>query len=79
MPEERAKEVARLFGGATQQEIDAVLRTLEAHSLQRGAQFQTARRALPAAPVAPATAATGRFPELPEQEQEQPPPIPPGP
>lgn len=80
MPEARAEELARLFGGASQQEIDAVLRTLEAHSLQRGSQLQAAKRAMPAAPISPATAATGRFPELPEQEQEQAlPPIPAGP
>jgi hypothetical protein len=79
MPEARAEELARLFSGATQQEIEAVLRTLEAHSLRRGAQAQTTARVGATAPAAVNVPLVGRFPELPEQEQEPLPPIPPGP
>lgn len=54
MGEARATELARLFQASTPQEIDAVLRTLEAHSAQRAAQAQ--RRGRVVAPVRGSTA-----------------------
>lgn len=49
MGEARATELARLFQASTPREIDAVLRTLEAHSGQRAAQAQRMGRVV--APV----------------------------
>lgn len=63
MPTARAEELARIFSGRTPQEIEAILKELEAHAQRRAGQAQQYQRAAGSAPVTGVQTVVGQTPE----------------
>ena len=63
MPTARAEELARIFSGKTPQEIEAILKELEAHAQRRAGQTQQYQRAAGSAPVTGVQTVVGQTPE----------------
>lgn len=63
VPEKRSEELARIFSGKTPQEIEAILKELEAHAQGRAGQVQQYQRAAGSAPVVGVQTAVGQTPE----------------
>ena len=63
VPEARSRELARIFSGKTPQEIEAILKELEAHAQRRAGQAQQYQRAAGSAPVTGVQTVVGQTPE----------------
>ena len=63
VPEARSQELARIFSGKTPQEIEEILKELEAHAQRRAGQAQQYQRAAGSAPVTGVQTVVGQTPE----------------
>jgi hypothetical protein len=63
VPEARSQELARIFSGRTPQEIEEILKQLEAHAQKRAGQVQKYQRAAGSAPVTGVQTVVGQTPE----------------